>query len=467
MSRLWLALAICTLIGPRASASGGARERPPAELAGSGGIEELASDGDRLYAIRDGTVLTFDGAGSPIGRCGRLMGATARRPPHPSRLLDTADVLHDAGLPDDDSTPEAEEALDDEGGSSRRSTVRPEPAAVRAHALAATASRVWAATSDGLYRIAPEGCRRAALAGRDLVVLAATESMVVVASAGVLFQADAPDPADGGGDTWRFRPVAALAARPRALAIDATGAVLVADDGGLTRVDAVRDWTRLLDRPTRALTRCDATVAALAADGVYTWDGRQLTRAGDAPPARLLACGTGQRRWIAAGTGVWTSRDAASWTGHAAAVGAVVTALAVIGGHVWLAGDDGLTAVSLEAAVSCCALPPAIELAPPPRTPTVPPSWIWPEVGALVTVDRTATRRTVTAFLLLRFPFDRPPPSRGDRSALAVQIARRDAALARAELAAGYGATTATDIVDRDELAARREMAAEERETTR
>ena len=92
---------------------------------------------------------------------------------------------------------------------------------------------------------------------------------------------------------------------------------------------------------------------------------------------------------------------------------------------------------------------------------------MWPEVGALVTVDRTATRRTVTAFVLLRFPFDRPPPSHGDRSDLALQIARREGALARAQLAAGFGATAAADAVDRDELAARREMAAEEREALR
>ncbi len=35
-----------------------------------------------------------------------------------------------------------------------------------------------------------------------------------------------------------------------------------------------------------------------------------------------------------------------------------------------------------------------------------------------MTADRTGTRRTVTAFLLLRFPFDRPPPLRSDRSGL-------------------------------------------------
>ena len=139
-------------------------------------------------------------------------------------------------LPDDDSTLEAEDALDDERGTSRRPALAAAAPPVRPRALAAADGRAWAATNDGLYRVTPEGCRRAALAGRDLLVLAASASKVVTASADLLFQADATDPESGGGDAWRFRPIAALAARPRALAIDAMGAILVADDRGITRV---------------------------------------------------------------------------------------------------------------------------------------------------------------------------------------------------------------------------------------
>ena len=277
MSRLLLAPAIVALIGAPASASRGGRAAIGDEPAGSGGIEQLVSGGDRLFAIRDGTVLTFNQDGALIGRCSRLGELPARKQPRPFRLLDAAEVLHDAALPDDDSTLEAEDALEDEEGSSRRAAVRTQPLPVRPRALAAAAGRTWAATSDGLYRVTPEGCRRAALGGRDLLALAASENSVVAASVDLLFQADAADPANGGGDPWRFRPIAALAARPRALAIDATGAVLVADDRGVTRIDGSGEMTPLLDRPAHTLTTCGGTVTALAAQGVYTWDGHRLT----------------------------------------------------------------------------------------------------------------------------------------------------------------------------------------------
>jgi hypothetical protein len=474
MSRLLLMVAVGALAGPRAWASHSAAAPEPA---GTGEIEQLAATADRLFAIRDGAVLTFDGSGSLIGRCGHLPAVPPRSRPRPFRTLDPAEILHDAGLPDDDGTLAAEEALDDEAASPRPARASPEPPAIRPRALAAAAGRVWAATGDGLFRVAPEGCRRAGLPGRDLLVVAASPTVVAAASADLLFAAEAQeqetqeeqDLAEAPAVTWRFRAIAALVARPRALAIDADGRILVADDEGLMRVDRGGERTRLLADPARALAACGGIIAALAANAVYTWDGGQLTRAGDAPPARLLACGTAQRRWVAAGAGVWSSPDATLWTGHAQALGARVTALAVVGGRAWIAADDGLTAVSLDPG-ELPGLPeplPAVDLAPPRARATAAPSWIWPELGALVTVDRTLTRRTVTAFLLLRFPFDRPPPPRGDQSALALQAALRDAALVRTQLAAGAAAAAAADVVDRDEAAARREMAAAEREALR
>ncbi len=95
----------------------------------------------------------------------------------PFRLLDAADVLHDAALPDDDSTLEAEDALDDEAWllAPSRAGGRPPCPSGRGPWPPPTGG-AWAATSDGLYRVTPEGCRRAALAGRDLLALAASES---------------------------------------------------------------------------------------------------------------------------------------------------------------------------------------------------------------------------------------------------------------------------------------------------
>jgi len=472
MSRVLLVLAIEGLLGPHASAA------PP----GSGGIEQLTGAGDRLFAIRDGTVLTFDQRGSPIGRCGRLVPVPARRRPGPMRLLDVADMLRDVGLPDDDSTLEAEDALDDEGRLARRDATTAALPLARPRALAATAGQAWAATTDGLYQVTPGGCRRVALAGRDLVAAAAGDRTLAAASANLLFRADVPSAGEVGDRAPAFRPVAALAARPGGLAIDATGAILVAGEDGVTRIDARGDRTRLLDGPVRALAACAGTVAVLSASGLYTWDGGTLARAGDGPPAQVLTCDEGGRRWIAAGPALWSSRDAVSWTAHPAAVTAGLTAVAALGGRLWLAGDDGLVAISLDradvqgapadvtggpakAAGGSAAL--VSDRVAPPRAVRAPPSWVWPEVGALVTADRTPARRTVTALLVLRFPFDRPPRLRGDRAALAVEVARRDAALAEEQLAAAAGATVAPDPLDRDELAARREMATDERDALR
>ncbi|HVY39415.1 MAG TPA: hypothetical protein VHM31_15845 [Polyangia bacterium] len=478
MSRVLLVLAIGGLTARPASAARGGRDGAPAEPSWSGGIEQLVGGGERLFAIRDGTILTFDDRGSPIGRCGRPGPVAARTPPRPTRLLDAADVLQDVGLPDDDSTLEAEDALDEEGRLSRPAPVTATLPPARPRALAAAAARAWAATSDGLMQVTPGGCRRVALPGRDLIAVAASGSTLAAASADLLFRADARNTADRGDEAPRFRAIAALPARPRGLAIDATGAILVAGQDGLARIDAAGDWTRLLDRPARALAACGETVAALAGGGVYVWDGRRLARTGEGPPARLLACDDDGRRWIAAGDGVWSSRDAVSWTAHPAALVGGVTALAALGGRAWIGGDDGLSAVSLDrdevrATPADATGAPAAEAGPvtPRRALAAPPSWVWPEVGALVTADRTAARRTVTALLVLRFPFDRPPPLRGARSgdlaALAGQLARRDAALAQAQRAATAGATTAPDAVDRDELAARREMATDERDALR
>ncbi|HVT09571.1 MAG TPA: hypothetical protein VHO67_19050 [Polyangia bacterium] len=474
MSRVLVVLAIGGLVARPALASRGGRNGTPAEPAGSGGIEQLVGAGERLFAIRDGTVLTFDDRGSLIGRCGRLGHAPARTPRRSLRLVDTADVLHDAGLPDDDSTLEAEEALEDEERLSHRDAATAVLPAPRPRALAASTGRAWAATTDGLYQVTAVGCRRVALAGRDLLAAAAGESILAVASADLLFRADAPGAGDGGDGSPLLRPIAALPARPRGLAIDATGAILVDDGDGVTRVDARGEKTRLLDRPARALAACGGTVAVLASSGVYTWDGRALARAGDGPPAQVLACDEVGRRWIAAGAALWSSRDAVSWTAHSTPQAAGATALAALGGRVWLAGDEGLSAVSLDdAEVSHVpgempdALPASAAAGAPRRALRAPPSWVWPEVGAVVTVDRTAARRTVTALLLLRFPFDRPPRSRDDCVALAAERARRDGALARMQLAAAAGATTAPDLVDRDELAARREMAADEQDALR
>src|SRR5262249_4710618 len=158
------------------------------------------------------------------------------------------EVLRAAGLPDDDSTQEAEDALEDEGLGPRR-RARPAPDAVVPRALAAKgdAGAAWIATSSGIFRGDENGCRPAGRDGLsplvvDLLVVAAAGMTVAAATDDLLFRrgsaavgddAGDPDDAPANDDTATFTVAAGLASRPRALAVWSDGTPLVADDDGV------------------------------------------------------------------------------------------------------------------------------------------------------------------------------------------------------------------------------------------
>ncbi|HSY37954.1 MAG TPA: hypothetical protein VLA79_00460, partial [Polyangia bacterium] len=78
-------------------------------------LDRVVGGADRLFALSGTEVRTFGGDGETLGRC-----AGFAPPPQKERRaalggLDAEEVLRAAGLPDDDSTPEAEDALEDEG----------------------------------------------------------------------------------------------------------------------------------------------------------------------------------------------------------------------------------------------------------------------------------------------------------------------------------------------------------------
>ncbi len=142
------------------------------------------------------------------------------------------------------------------------------------------------------------GCRPAGLDGRDLLLVAASGGGLVTATEDLLFRradrahdhADDTDGAADDGDT--FTVSAGLAERPRALALDAAGAALVADDDGVLLVGGDGTVERILDRPTDALAVCGGQAVALSDDGVYRWSpGVTPVRTGDRPPVRGVGCG--------------------------------------------------------------------------------------------------------------------------------------------------------------------------------
>jgi hypothetical protein len=193
----------------------------------------------------------------------------------------------------------------------------------------------------------------------------------------------------------------------------------------------------------------------------------------------VLACGDiPERRWLAGGLGLWSSPDGETWTEQPGCLSAAVAGVAAAGGRVWIATDIGLAPVWMgaEGPNAGRALPP-FDPSPPrprPRAPSLwSSSWGWPTVTTAVAVDASSrrpaswARRSVTAFVLLRFPLDRVRARGGDAAALALERARRDAELARLDLAAEAASATATAPADLEELAAWRELAADEREALR
>src|SRR5207248_9663465 len=151
----------------------------------------------------------------------------------------------------------------------------------------AGAGEVWLATSSGVFRAGETGCRSAGLGGRDLLLVAAAPGAVRVATEELLFRRASDDASGAGEEDGAFTVLAGLAERPRALAIDAAGATLVADDDGVEVVGGDGAVERILDHPTDALAVCGGEAVALADDGVYRWvPGGAPVRTGDRPPIR-------------------------------------------------------------------------------------------------------------------------------------------------------------------------------------
>jgi hypothetical protein len=465
-----LTAAILTLLAPKGAA---AAQAPPVITAHP--LDRVVAGADRLFALGGAEVRTLDSFGQTLGRCTGFAP-----PPRKERRAalsgpDAEETLRAAGLPDDDSTPEAEEALEDEGlGPKRRTGPQPQSdAGILPHALAVSGASdvVWIATSSGVFRGNENGCLPFGLDGRDLLLVAAGGGAVVAATEDLLFKRAPPigndvdrgsedgGSEDGGSDDdgATFTVVAGLSERPRALAIGADGAAIVADDDGVLVIGGDGATERILDRPTDAVAVCGGAAIALADDGVYRWTpGTLPVRTSDRPPVRGIACGppAGEATWIATGLGVWTSPDGANWTERGETLGRRVAGAATVGSRVWLAIDSELVTFD----------PTRQERAPGRRSPRptivpaeptggglatrrfVAPTLPWPEVTALFGFARTTDRRSWQVMMLLTFPLGRAAGRHLDPTVVAAESVRRDQALAHEQV------DLATDAGDDDDL---------------
>ena len=282
-----------------------------------------------------------------------------------------------------------------------------------------------------------------------------------------------------GDDDATFTVVAGLTERPRALALGADGAAIVADDDGVLVIGGDGATERILDRPTDAVAVCGGVALALADDGVYRWTpGAAPVRTSDRPPVRGIACGpTGEARWIATGLGVWTSPDGATWTERTETLGRRVAGAATVGERVWLAIDNGLVAFDPTAEEhgpdrrspgrSMLPTDAAAGFAPIPTRHLVAPTLPWPEVTALFGVARTPDRRSWQVMLLLTFPLGRGRrPARRSDGGGGRERAPRPGARARTDRPRRRGRTS-DDEVDDGEREARLDSVRQEREALR
>jgi hypothetical protein len=432
--------AILAVTAALAGAAPRAAAHPRPEIVSGHAVDGLAAGPGHLFVLAGGEVRTLDSEGRIVGRCAAF--ASPPRADHPPRMgvPDADEVLRAADLPDDDSTPAAEEALEDEGLGRRPRGLPLPDAGVVPRTLAARGADVWIATSSGVFRGDETGCRPAGLDRRDALLVAAAGGAVMVATEDLLFRRAIDDTSTGEEDD-SFTVTAGLAERPRALAIDAAGAALVADDEGVQVVGGDGAVERILDRPTDALAVCGGEAVALADDGVYRWlPGSPPVRTGDRPPIRALGCGPSPEvRWVATGLGVWTSADAAIWAERSETLGRRVAGAATLGDRTWLALDDQLSVLDLTARTERDRLgaPPG---GPVTRAGPAPisnrhlgaPALPWPWVTALFGAEqRTPARRGWEVMLLVTFPLGRIRNGQANAAALAAERIRRDEALAR------------------------------------
>lgn len=387
-------------------------------------LTHLVAGRATLHALRGNTVVTFDAAGRERWRCSGFEAPPERAARAPAPIVDADAALALAGLPDDElDTPEAEDALADEGIVMRRKLARAVAAATVVRALSA-ADDVWIATSAGLYVGRDGACRRVGLAGRDVLAVAAAADSILAATSDMVWRGNA------GADP---RVVAGLTQRPRAIAAVDSERAYVADDDGVLEIGLYGVRSRVLDQATTAIAVCSGVVIALARDGTYRWTpGEAPARTGERPPARGLACGANtSARFVATGDGVYTTHDGVTWVERVEGRGRVVTGAAAAGGHLWLAIDDRLVALEADSRRE----PPSrhradVHFAPLDTGRLLAPAAPWPQVSLVFAAQRTPLRFGWSVVALFAFPLERAALPGGHRRRLAAEWVERDAALA-------------------------------------
>ena len=260
------------------------------------------------------------------------------------------------------------------------------------------------------------------------------------------------------------KPIVATYLHALRAGLDAAGVparlLLMQSNGGLTtdKAAAERPMNIIESGPAGGVIGAQVLAQAKRLESIITFD-----MGGTTAKASMVENGEVVRaQEYAVGAGIMIGSRLLTGAGYTLKVPAIDLAEVGAGGgsHVWIDAGGALQVGPASAGAS-------------PGPVCYDMGGEMPTVTAAVTVDSSShragswTRRAVTAFVLLRFPLDRVRMSQGEGAALALERARRQAALARLEIAAQAGASATPDPVEAGELTAWRALAADEREALR
>jgi hypothetical protein len=316
-------------------------------LALAGRVERVAAAGDRVAAVRGGTVILLREDGTPLGRVEEVEAPPAHRKPRAS-ARDEEDVLDFLGIDEgEQDTPWVEDQLDDETTLSDRRARRggvsgqASPRANSAPAIAAADQELWIATGSGLWRLPAEG-DLVHVAGRDLagaLLAAGPDRHLILAS---------------GNQVWR---VSASDGTRRLLATLASLQHVALSFSGQRMAWASRKqvlWTESNEGPSQALPLpepiadlkfCGEALFLLSRQGLamLSPEGVPELRSAHLAARHLVCPADGVSPWLATGPDLFVSYDEGrTWSSLPLPRGVRALDAAVGDRCLWLATDKGL-----------------------------------------------------------------------------------------------------------------------------
>ena len=326
-------------------------ESPPAaawSLALAGRVERVAAAGDRVAAVRGGTVILLCEDGTPLGRVENVDLPPAHRKSRMS-ARDEEDVLDFLGI--DESEQDSawvEDELNDESTLSERRAMRgghsgqASPRASFAPAIAAAGQEIWIANGRGLWQLPAQG-DLVHVASRELAassLAAGHDRQLLLASRNQVWLVSEIDGARRVLDTVASVQHVALSSSGQRMAWASHTQVLWSDN-----IDEVPGRALPLPEPLTDVKFCGDTLLLLSRGGlaVLSPEGVPELRSARLAARRLACPADGVGPWLAAGPDLLLSQDEGrTWSSLSLPRG--VRALdAAMGDHcLWLATDKGL-----------------------------------------------------------------------------------------------------------------------------